>query len=89
MRSAQLAEATDIYQRVVRMEDLREDAHRRLMQCLAQNGERGRALRHYERLVALLRDEIDAEPEDETVALYECIRKGEPARAHSAGAPMR
>jgi predicted ATPase/DNA-binding SARP family transcriptional activator len=78
-QAGRFAEAVDVFQRVVIMEDLREDAHRRLMQFLAQGGERGRALRHYERLVALLRDELDAEPEAETVALFDSIRKGESA----------
>jgi DNA-binding SARP family transcriptional activator len=80
MATSGFAEAVEIYQRIVLMEDLREDAHRRLMECLAHTGKRGRALRHYERLVTLLHNELDAEPEDATVALFESIRQGDPSR---------
>jgi DNA-binding SARP family transcriptional activator len=59
----------------VRREDLHEEAHRRLMLCLARTGERGRAVKHYERLVVLLREELDAEPEAETIALVERLRQ--------------
>jgi DNA-binding SARP family transcriptional activator len=75
MRAGEWAEATAIYRRVVVKEDLREDAHRNLMLCLARAGDRGRALRHYETLVALLRDELGAEPEEETVTLYERLKQ--------------
>jgi predicted ATPase/DNA-binding SARP family transcriptional activator len=60
-------------------ENLREDTHRRLMLCLSRTGERARALRHFERLLTLLREELGAEPETETVLLYERLRQAEPA----------
>jgi DNA-binding SARP family transcriptional activator len=37
-------------------------------------GERGRALRHYEELAALLEDELGSSPAPETHALYERLR---------------
>ena len=52
-------------ERLIVKDDLREDAYRRLMTCLARTGRRDHALRHY-RLVMLLRDELDAEPEPAT-----------------------
>jgi predicted ATPase/DNA-binding SARP family transcriptional activator len=70
-------EAKQLYQQIVRREELREDMHRRLMQCLARTGERARALRHFERLIILLREELDAEPEPETTELGERIRRAE------------
>jgi predicted ATPase/DNA-binding SARP family transcriptional activator len=70
-------EAGQLYQQIVRREELREDMHRRLMQCLSRTGGRAQALRHCERLVALLREELDAEPETETTALCERIRRAE------------
>jgi predicted ATPase/DNA-binding SARP family transcriptional activator len=63
------AAAAGTLERLVRIEDLREDAHRRFMLCLARTGRRDAALRHYARLVTLLREELDAEPEPETRAL--------------------
>jgi predicted ATPase/DNA-binding SARP family transcriptional activator len=74
MQQERWAEAAEVYQQVVRKEDLHEEAHRRLMLCWSQAGERGRALKHYERLVVLLEAELDAEPEAETTALFERLR---------------
>jgi DNA-binding SARP family transcriptional activator len=78
VRAERWAEGAEVYARIVRREDLHEEAHRRLMLCWAQAGERTRALRHYERLVVLLQAELDAEPEDETTALFERLRQGAP-----------
>ncbi len=78
MATGAYAHAVELYLRLLRQEDLDEDAHRRLMICLARLGERGRALRHYETLVELLRNEVDAEPESETVELYLRLQRAEP-----------
>ncbi len=69
-------EAADLYQRLALREELDEEVHRRLMTAWHRAGNRVAALRHYERVVELLRTELDAEPEPETVALYESIRAG-------------
>jgi predicted ATPase/DNA-binding SARP family transcriptional activator len=71
------AGAIEALERLVRAEELREDAHRRLMLILARTGARDRAVRHYERLVRLLREELDAAPEPETAAVYDRIRRAE------------
>jgi predicted ATPase/DNA-binding SARP family transcriptional activator len=68
------AAAADAYYAIAAREDLNEEAQRRLMLAWARAGDRVRALRHYERLVALLRDELDADPEPETVRVYETLR---------------
>jgi predicted ATPase/DNA-binding SARP family transcriptional activator len=70
------AGAADAYMAIAQREDLNEEAHRRLMASWARSGERTRALRWYERLTRTLEGALDAEPEPETVALYERI-KGE------------
>jgi DNA-binding SARP family transcriptional activator len=44
------------------------------MRCHARAGERGEALRVYERLAARLREEIGAEPARETRGLAERLR---------------
>jgi DNA-binding SARP family transcriptional activator len=69
--------AKPLYRQLAAREELREDIQRRLMQCLARSGERAQALRHGERLVTLLRDELDAEPEPETAELCERLRRAE------------
>jgi predicted ATPase/DNA-binding SARP family transcriptional activator len=70
-------EATRLYQQLITREELREDFHRGYMQCLARTGARARALRHGEHLARLLREELDAEPEPETTALCERLRRAE------------
>ncbi len=52
---------------------LNEEAHRTLMLLLAQDGHRAAALQHYERIVALFRHELSADPSPATEALYHQI----------------
>lgn len=68
------AGAAEVYHAIAVREELNEEAQRRLMLAWTRGGDRARALRHYERLVTLLREELDAEPEPETVGLYERLR---------------
>ncbi|AKF09323.1 BTAD domain-containing putative transcriptional regulator [Sandaracinus amylolyticus] len=73
-----VAGAAQLLERLVRADALREDAHRRLMRCHARAGERDRALQQYERLVAVLADQLGASPERESMALRDRIRRAEP-----------
>jgi DNA-binding SARP family transcriptional activator len=73
------AAAAEFFERLLRVDDLDEEAHRNLMTCIARGGERGRALRHYERLVVHLREELGAQPEPATVALFRRLQQAEPA----------
>lgn len=68
--------AVDLYQWVAAREQLSEEVHRRLMEALVQAGDRPRAIRHYHRVVELLRDQVDADPEEATTRLYDRIRCG-------------
>ena len=47
------------------------------MLALTRAGERSEALRQYERLSQTLQSDLDAEPERETKALYERLRRAE------------
>jgi predicted ATPase/DNA-binding SARP family transcriptional activator len=76
LESSEPDRAAALYEALVAREELDEELHRRLMSIRVRTGDRVRALRHYERLVALLHDTLDAEPEPETVALYDRIRAG-------------
>jgi DNA-binding SARP family transcriptional activator len=51
----------------------REDAHRLVMRCHVRLGERSQAVRQYETLKAILRSELDADPEPATIALVQQI----------------
>jgi predicted ATPase/DNA-binding SARP family transcriptional activator len=68
--------AVAVYEAAAAKDELNEELHRRLMGIWAGSGHRTRALRHYERLVSLLNDVLDAEPEPETTDLYDRIRSG-------------
>ena len=74
---AHFADAAATYRRAIALDSYLEAAHRELMRCLARQGEAGQALRHYQTLVQLLRDELSAPPAPETQALYEQLRRGE------------
>lgn len=71
-----LDRALDYAWRRVDLDPWHEEAHRQVMRLLAQTGQRGAALAHYATCCALLRKELDVDPEEETVALYEAIRHG-------------
>ena len=60
----------------IALEPWSEQAHRTLMRLLTLDGQRSAALRQYCTCRDLLRDELDVEPTEETVALYEAIRAG-------------
>jgi len=77
MRAEDYAAAAEVYARVIATEELSEEAHRRRMLCLARSGDRTEALRQYERLRGMLRKDLDAEPESETTALFNRLRRAE------------
>jgi predicted ATPase/DNA-binding SARP family transcriptional activator len=68
--------AADAYGAVVAHEPLHETAHRGLLHALTQAGKRAHALRHYEKLKALL-EQLELEPEPETEELYDRIRSAD------------
>ena len=70
--------ATEVYRRAIAKDGYLEAAHRGLMRCLARQGELSQALRHYQSLVTLLQEELNAPPAPETVDLYERLCRGEP-----------
>jgi predicted ATPase/DNA-binding SARP family transcriptional activator len=76
-------------QRRLRLDPLHEPAHRQLMHLYVATGQMAAALRQYDLCVQTLREELDAAPEAETIALYEQIRRsrGREARGKERGAP--
>lgn len=59
---------------ILRYDQARERTHRRLMRLYYLAGDRTAALRHYERCVAALDDELGVKPAQSTEALFEQIR---------------
>jgi len=62
--------AATLFRRAVAHEPLNETAHRELMNSWSRLGETARAVRHYEELTALLREQVGVPPAPETTALY-------------------
>ena len=65
-------------QRAIAVSSLREDAHRLMMRALAGGGRRADALKHYKYVTALLKRELNVEPDAATVALAAKLRKSLP-----------
>ncbi|MDP9355998.1 MAG: tetratricopeptide repeat protein [Chloroflexota bacterium] len=70
--------ALPVLERLVTVDPADEPAHRALMRALAAAGGRDEALRQYTRCVAAVREELDVEPDVETVALAAEIRSACP-----------
>jgi DNA-binding SARP family transcriptional activator len=62
--------------RHVALEPWNEDAHRALMRTLALDEQRSAALHQFRVCRRILAEELGVEPAEETVALFETIRKG-------------
>lgn len=73
-RDGRADEAVAICEDLIVREPLLEEAHRRLIAYWTDAGDRVRAIRHYDRLSALLRDELELEPDTATIELYERAR---------------
>jgi TolB-like protein/DNA-binding SARP family transcriptional activator/Flp pilus assembly protein TadD len=67
--------AIDCLRRLLALDPLREDAHRRLMRLLHQSGDRAGALRQYQACLDVLNRELQVDPDTTTRALYEKIRR--------------
>lgn len=74
--SGEHGRAAAIYRRLIAADPYQEQAHRALMLLLAHQGERAQALRHFESLTRMLRDELATAPAPETAALAEALRSG-------------
>lgn len=81
-------EALGYAQRLVALDPLLEGGQRSLMRLLALNGETGAALVRYRQLQALLTQELAAEPEAATTALFEQIRRGDLAAMQTTPPPF-
>ncbi|MCB9444172.1 MAG: hypothetical protein H6669_08030, partial [Ardenticatenaceae bacterium] len=77
LATGELDVAVTYARRQLELDNLRESAHRQLMEALVRNGRRRAALTHYDTCRQLLRDELDIEPTLETQNLYDAIRAGQ------------
>jgi predicted ATPase/DNA-binding SARP family transcriptional activator len=72
------AKAAEAYRRVLARDELHEEALLALMKCHAAVGERSQALRVYRRFAERMREELEAEPDEETTAFFEKLQAGAP-----------
>lgn len=75
---------TDMARRLVQADNLREASHRLLMEAYYAAGERSQALRHYDKVRTLLREELGVDPSPE---IEELRRKIVANGHHGNGAP--
>jgi DNA-binding SARP family transcriptional activator/ActR/RegA family two-component response regulator len=64
--------------RALAINNLREDAHRVMIEALARAGRRAEALRHYQELAALLKRELNTDPDAATKSLVAELRSPQP-----------
>ena len=70
------AQALQDTSRLLQLEPWQEAVHRQVIRLLAQQGQRAAALAQYQRCRQVLAEELGAEPDAATTALYEQIRSG-------------
>lgn len=71
-------------EKILRYDRAREHTHRRLMRLHYLSGNRTAAIRQYRKCIEILREELDVEPAQRTLQLYELIRTDELDNAQSA-----
>src|SRR6202035_3036721 len=74
-------------QRAITLNSMREDAHRLIVRALAAAGRKAEALKHYQELVALLRRELNAEPDAATRSLAAELRSAQPPTVEKIAEP--
>jgi adenylate cyclase len=79
-------DALEVAKRAVALNPLREDAHRLTIKACVEGGRRSEAFRRYDELVALLKRELDVEPDEATSELIESLRAS--ARPEVGGVHM-
>jgi len=78
IKDGDLAGGIDTLRRLVALDPLHEEAHRRLMKSLHDNGNRAGALRQYQSCAEILSKDLAIEPDSLTTALFEKIKTNIP-----------
>src|SRR5258708_2730096 len=79
--------ALKVGRRAIALNNMREDAHRLIVQSLAAAGRKAEALKHYQDLVALLERELNAEPDAATRSLAAELRSAPPPTVEKIAEP--
>ncbi len=75
--AGQFSQSIERFQQLVALNPSNEDAHRHLMRLYVLSGSRHEALAQFQQCQTALRKDLDAEPEPQTIALYEQIVAGQ------------
>lgn len=86
--SADYAAAIDAASRLLALDGWREEGYRQLMLALARTGQLAAALSQYQQCRSVMRAAFDAEPAEETTALYARIRAALNGPRHNLPAPL-
>jgi len=70
MRSGRPDQAASHLRELLAKDPLHEEAHRRLLECLAEIGDRAALVQHYRAMERLFREELGVAPSPETEALF-------------------
>ncbi|WP_371424784.1 AAA family ATPase [Tardiphaga sp.] len=81
MRVGNAEIAFKVANRAIAVNALREDAHRLIVQALVATGRKAEALRHYQDLATLLKQELNTEPDAITQSLVAELRSARPPGA--------
>ena len=76
---AQWDAALQLGHRLIQIEPMSQEAHRRVMRAWSALGERALAVRHYRQFERWLRDELGESPDPATRALFDELHSGESA----------
>jgi len=82
-----VARALTLYRRSLLLNPYDEAVHRKLMAAYAAAGQRKDVQSHYETYKRHLQDELSAQPEAQTTALYEALQAGQNVEIESSGFP--
>lgn len=76
-RRGRYTDALEHARHLVKLAPSNERAHRHVMRLLTWTGQRGAALQHFDICCALVREDLETDPTDETIALNQKIRAGQ------------
>ncbi len=77
--NGEIAGAIEFTQQLIKLDPLREEAHRRLMRLLYDNGDRAGAVRQFQACSELLQKELNVGPDAATMELFTKISADKPA----------
>jgi DNA-binding SARP family transcriptional activator len=80
-------EALRAGRRAIALDTMREDVHRLILRALAATGRKAEALDHYQDLAALLKRELNAEPDAATRSLAAELRSAKPPDVRKTAEP--